>query len=183
MYLTGDLTDDKKTTPMILAHDAILAAIRNNRIRIDPFSERAVGPASIDLTLGNEIRSFRKTDTKIPILEETDHKEFTVLQSIDTRFAIRPGELALGVTVETITLPSDICGWLNTRSRFARLGLMVHATAPFIQPGVSNRQVLEIFNAGPNTLELVPGEKLCHLILEETTGGSSYEGIFKQQKL
>lgn len=168
---------------MVLAHDAIIDAISKGRIRIDPFDEKSVGPASVDLTFGDEIRSFRKIPGKIPVLENTDHKEFTVLQHIDGHFAIQPGELVLGMTVETITLPSDVCGWLNTRSRFARLGLMVHATAPFIQPGVSNRQVLEIFNAGPNTLDLIPGQKLCHLILQTTSGGSSYGGMFKQQQL
>lgn len=50
-------------------------------------------------------------------------------------------------TKECITLSDNICGWINSRSRFARIGLMSHVTAPFISPGISNKQVLEIFNA------------------------------------
>jgi dCTP deaminase len=91
--------------------------------------------------------------------------------------------LVLGITKEKITLPEDICGWLNSRSRFARIGLMSHITAPFISPGVSNRQILEIFNAGKNKIKLMPGTKICQLVLQECKGKAKYEGKFKEQTL
>ena len=96
---------------------------------------------------------------------------------------MKPGELILGITKEKITLPGYLCGWLNSRSRYARLGLMVHITAPFIQPGVSNKQVLEIYNASPNNLELIPGERLCQLIFERCEGFIKYHGEFRKQTL
>lgn len=168
---------------MILTRPSILAAIRGGIIRIDPFSEDRVGPASVDLTLGADIRRLVRSDTPIPIASDTDFLRHTEKAPPAPRYAIAPGELVLGITEETITLPDNIAGWLNTRSRFARLGLMVHVTAPFIQPGVTNRQVLEIYNAGPNTLELVPGERLCHIIFETCEGSAAYKGIFQKQSL
>ena len=58
---------------------------------------------------------------------------------------------------------------------------MSHVTAPFICPGVSNKQVLEIFNAGKRKLKLYPNEKICQLILEQCKGKAKYNGMFKQQ--
>jgi dCTP deaminase len=60
---------------------------------------------------------------------------------------------------------------------------MSHITAPFIMPGVSNRQVLEIFNAGPNKIKLIPGTKICQLVFQECKGKAKYEGKFKEQEL
>ena len=80
-------------------------------------------------------------------------------------------------------MPDDIAAWINSRSRFARIGLMSHITAPFICPGVSNRQVLEIYNAGPMKIKLVPGTKICQLVLQQCKGKGRYQGIFQDQEL
>ena len=85
------------------------------------------------------------------------------------------------MTEENIKIADDICGWLEGRSRFARFGLMVHITASFIQPGVSNKQVLEMNNAGPMPIAIHPGIAICQIILEETVGTASYSGKFKSQ--
>jgi dCTP deaminase len=169
---------------MILSQSEILKKIHEGVIIIDPFTEDMVGPASIDLSLGSEIRIFKKNAGPISINEHTDFK--TITEKVDlkaTAYVIKPNELVLGITVESVTLPANIAGWLNSRSRFARLGLMVHVTAPFIQPGISGKQVLEIYNTGPNDLKLIPGERLCQLILEECSGESSYVGIYQNQQL
>ncbi len=169
---------------MILTQSEIFKKIQEGQIRIDPFTEDMVGPASIDLSLGNEIRVFQKNTEPIPIRGDVDFKTVTKKINLqETAYVIKPLELVLGITQESVTLPSNIAGWLNSRSRFARLGLMVHVTAPFIQPGISGKQVLEIYNTGPNDLQLLPGERLCHLILEECRGESLYKGIFQNQQL
>jgi dCTP deaminase len=168
---------------MVLTHDQILAEIQAGNIAVEPFDETAVGPASVDLTLAPEIRIFRNIDHSIPVVEGSDFREITKHKVIEDKYTIKPKELILGITKERVTLAPTICGWLNSRSRFARLGLMVHITAPFIQPGVSNRQVLEIFNAGPNNLEIVPGERLCQLIFQRCEGEAEYQGLFKEQEL
>ena len=168
---------------MILTQEAILKEIGAGRIKIDPFDPGNVGPASIDLTFDNQIRVFKRGVSSVRVTAQTDFKNITRAMKIKNTYHIRPGELVLGITREKITLPNDICGWLNSRSRFARLGLMVHITAPLMQPGISNKQVLEIYNAAPFELELVPGEKLCQFVFERCEGQAKYRGHFKSQRL
>ena len=62
---------------------------------------------------------------------------------------------------ERITLPEDVCGWLNSRSRFARIGLMSHIAAPFLAPGM----------------------RICHVVLQECRGTATYTGARKDQEL
>lgn len=166
---------------MILAQPEILKQIANGRIRIEPFDETAIGPASIDLTLDDKLRIF---DSEQHITRpEMDYRTLTRLVDIVDGYLLKPRELVLGITRERITLPEDVCGWLNSRSRFARIGLMTHIAAPFVAPGISNRQVLEIYNAGRNTIRLTAGMMICHIVLEECRGGARYAGAWKDQEL
>jgi dCTP deaminase len=166
---------------MILAKPEILREIRDGRIVIDPYDEEAVGPASIDLTLDDKLRVFN-TDQHIT-RADIDYRTLAELRDIPDGYLLEPGELVLGITKEKITLPEDLCGWLNSRSRFARIGLMSHIAAPFLAPGISNRQILEIFNAGRNKIKLIPGMRICHLVLQECKGAARYEGAWKDQEL
>jgi len=165
---------------MILTKRVILDEVEQGRIKITPFDKKAVGPASVDLTLGDYVRVFKKSDN-IPMNERIDYKKFTRKVSIKKGYILEPGELVLGITTERITLPDDVCGWLQSRSRFARAGLIVHMTAPFMQPGINNNQVLEMLNAGPHDLKLMPGVKLCQFIFERTEGKAHYRGRFDNQ--
>jgi dCTP deaminase len=166
---------------MILAKPEILRQIREGRIKIEPYDEGAIGPASIDLTLDDKLRVFN-TDQHIT-RADIDYRTLAELRNIADGYLLEPGELVLGITKERITFPGDICGWLNSRSRFARIGLMSHIAAPFLAPGISNRQILEIFNAGRNKILLIPGMRICHLVLQECTGFAIYEGAWKDQEL
>jgi len=94
---------------------------------------------------------------------------------------LMPGELVHGITVETIRLSEDLAGWIEGRSRFARIGLMVHVTAGLVQPSCNNKQVLEISNMSPMPIALYPGTRICQIILEKVEGTAKYEGRFKDQ--
>jgi len=166
---------------MILAKPEILRQIRAGRIVIDPYDEGAVGPASIDLALDDKLRVFN-TDQHIT-RADIDYRTLAKLTDIPDGYLLEPGELVLGITKERITLPEDVCGWLNSRSRFARIGLMSHIAAPFLAPGISNRQILEIYNAGRNKIKLMPGMRICHLVLQECKGAARYAGAWKDQEL
>ncbi len=166
---------------MILARPEILRRIRDGGIVIDPYDESAVGPASIDLTLEDKLRVFN-TDQHIT-RADIDYRTLAKLTDIADGYLLEPGELVLGITKERITLPADVCGWLNSRSRFARIGLMSHIAAPFLAPGISNRQILEIFNAGRNKIKLTSGMRICHLVLQECKGEAVYAGAWKDQEL
>ena len=149
----------------LLTRDEIFAEIGAGNIKITPFTPHNVGPGSVDLTLDNVFRRFVKKKI-VKIDEDTDYKKVTRLIKADT-IEIEPGELILGITKEKIMLSENTAGWLQGRSRFARLGLMVHVTAGFVQPGIENKQVLEIHNSSSNDLILKPGLKICQLILEK----------------
>lgn len=168
---------------MILTRPQIMRRIKQKQIKINPFDKSAIGPASVDLSLGNELRVFNPGNSVILLSESDDYKKITKKVDISKGYVLRPHELVFGITKEKITLPGNICGWLQSRSRFARFGLMSHITAPFICPGVSNHQVLEIFNAGSHKLELMPGMKLCQIIFQLCKGEARYKGIFKDQEL
>ncbi|HWP29534.1 MAG TPA: dCTP deaminase [Chloroflexota bacterium] len=165
----------------ILTRDAILARIADGSIRIDPFDPSQVGPASIDLHLDRQFRVFKKVHAVFHVTEDMDAEAVTELLEVDDHLILMPGEAALGITRERITLPDDLCGWLEGRSRFARVGLMIHITASFMHPGIDNRQVLEMYNAGPFPLAIHPGIAICQFIFAECVGRARYKGYFRNQ--
>lgn len=168
---------------MVLTRSAILKEIKKGQIKITPFNSKNLGPGSYDLTLSNEFRTFIKIHGVLEINEETDYKKITKLHKTNKPFTIMPGESILAIAKERIKLAPDLCAWLQGRSRFSRLGLMVHITAAFIQPGVNNYQVLEMFNASPVPLSIKTGLKVAQLIIERCEGKAKYKGKFKTQRL
>lgn len=168
----------------ILAHDIILELLQTGVICIDPFDERQVGPGSIDMTLDRTFRIFKKVRDIQHVRGDAagEFEKITEIVTVDDFLLLQPGEAALGITVETLSLPSTLCGWIQGRSRFARIGLMVHVTSNFIQPGTSNKQVLELFNAGPAPLAIYPGTRLCQIILERVEGSAQYGGQYQGQQ-
>lgn len=168
----------------ILTRTEILKKIKEGVIKIDPFDPKKVGPASVDLTLDTKFRIFKNVHELIHLKsEEFESEPVSQMLNVNDYLTLMPGQTALGITKEKITLPGNICGWLQGRSRFARIGLMVHITASFIQPGISNKQVLEMNNAGPMPIAIHPGIAICQIIFEETTGDAIYKGKFKDQIL
>ena len=98
-----------------------------------------------------------------------------------THYPLAPGETIHGITRERITLPGDIGGWLEGRSRFARLGLMIHVTSGFVQPGVSSHRVLEMSNVSGRTLLIHAGVRLLQIVLQRCEGSAVYRGRFALQ--
>ncbi|MGI9275581.1 MAG: dCTP deaminase [Endozoicomonas sp.] len=138
-----------------------------------------ISGVSVDLSLGNSFRVFN--DHAAPFVDISGPREEIdrVLNSIMSKeitlddgeaFFLHPGELALAVTRESITLPADIVGWLDGRSSLARLGLMVHVTAHRIDPGWSGQIVLEFFNGGKLPLALRPGMGIGAINFETMSG-------------
>ena len=166
----------------VLTRDAILRELETGRLRIEPLAPDQVGPASIDLTLGNEIRVLTPGADPIPIHDEVDFLDHTESQTLDEPYVLAPGGTIHGITVERISLPPDLCGFLEGRSRFARLGLMIHVTSAFVQPGVSNRQVLEMSNVAGHPLQINAGVRLCQIVLMRTEGQAVYRGRFANQE-
>ena len=166
----------------VLTRDAILAEITAGRLSIEPFSLDQLGAASIDLTLGDEIRVMLPEAAPIELSGEVDYREHTRSLPLVSPYVLEPGCTIHGITRERICLPPDLCGLLEGRSRFARLGLMIHVTSAFVQPGVANRQVLEMSNVSKRSLRIHAGVRLCQLVLLRTEGEAVYRGRFADQE-
>lgn len=167
---------------MILTRDVILRELDAGRLHVDPLDRAHIGPASIDLHLGDEIRVMGDGPEPVPVTDEADYQASTTVRSLATPHVLQPGETILGITRERIRLPGDIAGWLEGRSRFARLGLMIHVTAGFIAPGVDSRQVLEMSNVAHRPLVIHAGVRLCQIILQRCDGSAIYAGRFARQE-
>jgi dCTP deaminase len=166
----------------VLTRDVILHEIDTGRLVITPFESDQVGVASIDLTLGSEIRVIEPSGRAIEIREQTDYREHTRVAALDEPYLLVPGVTIHGITREKLTLPPDLCGFLEGRSRYARLGLMIHVTSAFVQPGVDNRQVLEMSNVSSQPLLIHSGVRICQLVLMRTEGEAVYRGRFADQE-
>lgn len=165
----------------VLTRDVILREIAGGAIGVEPFEVDQVGPASIDLHLDRAFWLFERRHTAHEVTEDSDFELLTHKIDGSDGVLLQSGETVLGLTVERITLAPSLCGWLEGRSRFARLGLAVHVTAGFMQPGIDNRQVLEITNLGPTPLLLRPGVRVCQLVIERCEGEAIYHGRFAVQ--
>ena len=166
---------------MVLTHEAILRELAAGRLEIDPLADGQVGPASIDLHLGDEIRVMDGGGSEVAVTDDTDYRSITRLRSLDRPYVLGPGETILGITRERVRLPPDVAGWLEGRSRYARLGLMIHVTAGFIAPGVNSRQVLEMSNVAKHPLTIHAGVRLCQIVLQRCDGEAVYAGRFARQ--
>lgn len=165
---------------MILGKNKILKLIKKEKIKIKPLKTQNIGPASIDLELDNTFRIFPKKN-KIEIEKYTDYKKYT--EVVKGPITLKPGNFILGITKEKIELPENICGLLNGRTKYARLGILIHATASLIHPGVCNKQILEIKNMSQNTIILKGGLKLCQLSFIKMKGKGRYKGSANNQSI
>ena len=139
---------------MTLNDGLILKAIKSGHIKIEPFDETLIQPASIDIRLGTKFRFF--------CAGEGSH-----LVSKHDSFYIQPGEFILGCSLEKISLPNDILGRMDGKSSLGRKGLMIHSTAGYIDPGFSGVVTLEISNINRSPIMLTPNMKIAQISFME----------------
>src|SRR5688500_7425932 len=173
---------------MILSDRTIKEEIAAGRIVVDPLDERNIQPSSVDLTLDRFFRLF--LNHSYPIIDvKEDQEDLTELVEIkeDDRFILHPGEFVLGATAEMIGLPDDLVGRLEGKSSLARLGLLIHSTAGFCDPGFEGHVTLELSNVANLPITLYPGMKIGQISFERMTTpadapygsgalGSKYQG-------
>lgn len=151
---------------MILSDRDIKKMLRNKEIDITPLEPNQIGPASVDLTLSKEWYFFKKEFYgKIVDLDKVGFQKAFEMKNAK-EITLKPGEMCLGKTVEKIKLPLYIMGSLEGRSRYARMGLIIHTTSALIQPGSNNHQVLEIVNLAPFPIVLHAGMRVSQVVLE-----------------
>ena len=173
---------------MVLSDRDIRKALQEKRIVVDPLDDSAIQPASVDLRLGGELRVFRDYKDLVidPTREMPDLTEPVAIDEINP-FVLHPGEFALGVTLEEVRLPSDIVGRLDGKSSLGRLGLVVHSTAGFVDPGWRGRLTLELSNLANLPINLSLGMRVSQISFMTLTSpaerpygakglGSKYQG-------
>jgi len=148
----------------VLSDATIAALVEAGRIRIDPWDPALVQPASLDLRLGSSFRVFHNhRASAIDLREPPSNLTEEVVVGPDEPFVIHPGEFCLGATLEWVELPDDIVARIEGKSSLGRLGLIVHATAGFCDPGWRGTLTLELNNLTRIPIRLWGGLPIAQL--------------------
>jgi dCTP deaminase len=171
--MNGDLEDAPVPAPpgagreaaaSVLSDGTIIRMVQEGRIRVDPWDPALVQPASVDLRLGDSFRVFHNhLATAIDLRRPPDKLTEEVVVPEGESFVIHPGEFCLGRTLEWVELPDDIVARIEGKSSLGRLGLIVHATAGFCDPGWKGTLTLELNNLTRVPIILHPGLEIAQL--------------------
>ncbi len=146
---------------MILSDRSIREEIELGRIEIDPFDDKDLQPSSVDLHVDRTFRTFH--NQRYPFIDVK--QEMTGLTELvevpgDTPFILHPGEFVLGSTLERVRLPDDLVARLEGKSSLGRLGLLIHSTAGYVDPGWDGYLTLELSNVANLPITIYPGMKI-----------------------
>jgi dCTP deaminase len=146
---------------VVLSDRDIRTEIEGGRIVIHPYVPEAVQPSSVDLHLDRRFRVFRNNRYAFIDVRE-EQPELTELVEIagDEPFVLHPGEFVLGSTLERVELPDDLVARLEGRSSLGRLGLLIHSTAGYVDPGWEGNLTLELSNVANLPIMLYDGMKI-----------------------
>ncbi|MEE8486147.1 MAG: dCTP deaminase [Acidimicrobiia bacterium] len=155
---------------MIFSDRTIKEAITNGRITIDPYDEVMVQPSSVDIRCGAGFRVFENHRYAL-IDPKTPQSDLTigVTATESEPFILHPGEFVLGSTLETIGLSDDVVARLEGKSSLGRLGLLIHSTAGFIDPGFRGQVTLELSNVANLPIAIYPGMKIGQVSFYQMT--------------
>lgn len=131
---------------MVLSDRTIKEEIAKGRIIIEPLIPSCIQPASVDLHLDKKLLVFKpqRHPAYIDVRRSLDHLSELVELDEDNAFFLNPGEFVLVSTLESITLPDDIVGRLEGKSSLGRIGLLIHSTAGYVDPGWQGHLTIEL---------------------------------------
>jgi len=161
----------------ILSDTDIKNYLDKGKILIHPLEdpEIQIQPSSVDLRIGDEFKGFRIIRKPvIDPMDKSDLESYMESYYLDEGepFIIHPGEFALATTYETVKLPSDLVARVEGRSSMGRLGITMHVTAGYIDPGFHGKITLEISNIGKMPVALYTGQRVCQIVFETMTSPS-----------
>ena len=173
---------------MLLSDRDILAEIDAGRVALEPWDPAMVQPSSIDVRLDRYFRVFE--NHRYPHIDPAaDQSDLTreVEPEGDEPFILHPGEFVLGSTYEGISLPDDVAARVEGKSSLGRLGLLIHSTAGFIDPGWDGHVTLELSNVANLPITIYPEMKIGQISFVQMTEpaetpygsgeiGSKYQG-------
>ncbi|MBO0769261.1 MAG: dCTP deaminase [Solirubrobacterales bacterium] len=145
----------------VLSDASIRELVGASRIKLDPWDPDNVQPASVDVRLGNSFRVFH--NHRVTSIDLANPPANLTEEVTADRFVIHPGEFCLGRTLETLSLPDDIVARVEGKSSLGRLGLIVHATAGFCDPGFEGTLTLEFNNLTRVPITLAVGLPIAQL--------------------
>lgn len=132
---------------MVLSDKTIRDRLDARSVIITPLDENDIQPSSIDLHLAAEISVFQYMPGEIiDVTADNSHLLSEEIIPPDKPFLLQPGDFALASTVESVVIPHDLKASLDGKSSLGRLGLLVHATAGYIDPGFRGTITLELSN-------------------------------------
>ena len=145
----------------VLADRDIRAELESGRVRIDPYDPADLQPSSVDLHLDHSFRVFRNNRYAF-IDPRSPQPDLTELLTIgdDDPFILHPGEFVLGQTLEWVELPDDLVSRLEGKSSLGRLGLLIHSTAGYVDPGWKGNLTLELSNVANLPIALYYGMRI-----------------------
>jgi dCTP deaminase len=173
---------------VVLSDRDIRAALESGRLRIKPYDANCLQPSSVDLHLDRSFRVFR--NNRYPYIDvrqpQPDLTELVTIKD-DEPFVLHPGEFVLGQTLEWVELPDDLVSRLEGKSSLGRLGLLIHSTAGYVDPGWKGNLTLELSNVANLPISLYYGMKIGQISFLRMTSpverpygspelGSKYQG-------
>jgi len=173
---------------VVLSDTTIKRLLEEGRIGISPYDPTLLQPSSVDVRVDRFFRVFR--NSRYPYIDvKQPQEELTELVEVEdqTPFILHPGEFVLGSTLERITLPDDLVARLEGKSSLGRLGLLIHSTAGFVDPGWDGHVTLELSNVANLPITIYYGMKIGQLSFMRLTEpaatpygsdglGSKYQG-------
>jgi len=173
---------------MILSDREIRAALNAGRIGIDPFDDADIQPSSVDLHVDRLFRTFHNhRHAYIDVRSAMEDLTELVEVKPDEAFILHPGEFVLGSTSEYVRLPNDLVARLEGKSSLGRLGLLIHSTAGYVDPGFEGHLTLELSNVANLPITIYPDMKIGQISFFQLTSeaenpygsskvGSKYQG-------
>ena len=159
---------------MVLSDATIARLLAEGKIEIDPYDEALLQPSSVDVRVDRLFRVFH--NNRYPFIDvKVEQAELTELVEVDGEhpFVLHPGEFVLGSTLERIKLPDDLVARLEGKSSLGRLGLLIHSTAGFIDPGWDGHVTLELSNVANLPITIYFGMKIGQLSFVQLTEPAS----------
>jgi dCTP deaminase len=158
---------------VILSDRDIRKALEAGRIGIEPVDPSDVQPSSVDLHVDRYFRTFHNArHPYIDVRKPMDDLTELVEVSGDEAFILHPGEFVLGSTRECVTLPDDLVARLEGKSSLGRLGLLIHSTAGYVDPGFRGHLTLELSNVANLPITIYPGMKIGQISFFELTSAA-----------
>src|SRR5881392_3977775 len=173
---------------MVLSDRTIARLLEEGRIEIDPYDNSLLQPSSVDVRVDRFFRVFH--NNRYPYIDVREPQEdLTELVEVedDRAFVLHPGEFVLGSTLERVRLPDDLVARLDGKSSLGRLGLLIHSTAGFVDPGWDGNLTLELSNVANLPITLYYGMKIGQISFQRMSSpvevaygdsriGSKYRG-------